>query len=99
MALGVAHTGRVITAAALIMATAFAALIASEVAFVRMFGLGLDDRRTGRRDTGAHDPGAGFHASDGRVELVGTATTEGAARTVRYQWDGRPEAAHEDDRR
>ena len=41
VALGVAHTGRVITAAALIMSIAFAALIASKVAFVRMFGLGL----------------------------------------------------------
>ena len=41
VALGIAQTGRVVTAAALIMAIAFAALIASEVAFVRMFGLGL----------------------------------------------------------
>lgn len=41
VALGVAHTGRVITAAALIMAISFAALIASQVPFMRMFGLGL----------------------------------------------------------
>ena len=41
VALGVAHTGRVITAAALIMAISFAALIAAHVAFMRMFGLGL----------------------------------------------------------
>ena len=38
---GVAHTGRVITAAALIMAISFAALIAANVSFMRMFGLGL----------------------------------------------------------
>ncbi len=41
VALGVAHTGRVITAAALIMAISFAALIAAQVSFMRMFGLGL----------------------------------------------------------
>ncbi len=41
VALGVAHTGRVITAAALIMAISFAGLIAAHVSFMRMFGLGL----------------------------------------------------------
>jgi RND superfamily putative drug exporter len=41
VALGVARTGRVITAAALIMSISFAALIASQVSFMRMFGLGL----------------------------------------------------------
>jgi RND superfamily putative drug exporter len=41
VALGVAHTGRVITAAALIMSTSFAAMIAAKVSFMRMFGLGL----------------------------------------------------------
>jgi len=41
IALGVAYTGRVITAAALVMAMAFAALSASQVSFMRMFGVGL----------------------------------------------------------
>ena len=41
VALGIAHTGRVITAAALIMSISFAALIAAEVAVMRLFGLGL----------------------------------------------------------
>ena len=41
IALGVARTGRVITAAALIMSISFAALIAAEVSVMRMFGLGL----------------------------------------------------------
>lgn len=41
VALGLAHTGRVITAAALLMSISFAALIAAQVAFMRMFGLGL----------------------------------------------------------
>ena len=41
VALGLAHTGRVITAAALIMAISFAALIGAQVAVMRLFGLGL----------------------------------------------------------
>ncbi len=41
VALGIAHTGRIITAAALIMSISFAALIAASVSFMRMFGLGL----------------------------------------------------------
>ncbi|MCH9733100.1 MAG: MMPL family transporter, partial [Actinomycetia bacterium] len=41
VARGLAYTGRVITAAALIMAISFAALTTAEVSFMRMFGLGL----------------------------------------------------------
>ena len=41
VALGLAHTGRVITAAALIMSISFAAMIAAQVSFLRMFGVGL----------------------------------------------------------
>ena len=41
VALGVARTGRVITAAALIMSISFAALIAAQVQVMRLFGVGL----------------------------------------------------------
>ena len=41
VARGIARTGRVVTAAALIMSISFAALIAANVSFMRMFGLGL----------------------------------------------------------
>src|SRR5829696_156282 len=41
VALGLARTARVVTAAALIMSISFAALIAAQVAFMRMFGVGL----------------------------------------------------------
>jgi RND superfamily putative drug exporter len=41
VALGLARTGRVVTAAALLMSISFAALIAAEVSFMRMFGVGL----------------------------------------------------------
>ncbi|WP_197382026.1 MMPL family transporter [Mycolicibacterium mengxianglii] len=41
VALGLARTGKVITAAALVMSISFAALIAAQVSFMRMFGVGL----------------------------------------------------------
>ncbi len=41
VALGVAHTGRVITAAALLMSISFAALTAGQVSMMQMLGLGL----------------------------------------------------------
>jgi RND superfamily putative drug exporter len=41
VALGLARTGRVVTAAALLMSISFAALIAAQVGFMRMFGVGL----------------------------------------------------------
>ncbi|WP_179965401.1 MMPL family transporter [Mycolicibacterium psychrotolerans] len=41
VAVGLARTGRVVTAAALIMTISFGALVAAQVSFMRMFGLGL----------------------------------------------------------
>jgi RND superfamily putative drug exporter len=41
VARGIAHTGRIITAAALIMSISFAALIAAHTSVIRMFGVGL----------------------------------------------------------
>lgn len=41
VALGLARTGRVITAAAVIMAITFSALVAAKVAVMRLFGVGL----------------------------------------------------------
>ncbi len=41
VALGLARTGRVVTAAALVMSISFAALIAAKVSFMRMLGVGL----------------------------------------------------------
>ncbi len=41
VALGVARTGRVITAAALLMSISFAALLTADVSFMKMFGVGL----------------------------------------------------------
>ena len=41
VAMGLAHTGRVVTAAALLMAITFASLIAANVSVMRIFGLGV----------------------------------------------------------
>ncbi|MGJ0119296.1 MMPL family transporter [Williamsia sp. MIQD14] len=41
VAYGLARTGRVVTAAAVLMAIVFAGIVASQVSFMRMFGLGL----------------------------------------------------------
>lgn len=41
IAMGIARTGRVVTAAALLMSISFAALISSGVSFMRMFAVGL----------------------------------------------------------
>jgi len=41
VAQGLARTGRVVTAAALLMTISFAALLTAQVSFVKMFGLGL----------------------------------------------------------
>ena len=41
VALGLARSARVVTAAALLMSISFAALIASQVSFMKMFGVGL----------------------------------------------------------
>src|SRR5262249_33928197 len=41
VARGIARTGRVVTAAALLMAVSFSTLMAANVSIMRMFGLGL----------------------------------------------------------
>ena len=83
MALGVARTGRVITAAALVMSISFAALIAAQVSFMRMFGVGLTLAILVDATLVRHDAGAGLHAHSGPVELVGARATGAAARPFR----------------
>ncbi len=85
VALGVARTGRVITAAALVMSMSFAALIAAHVSFMRMFGLGLTLAVARGCHPGADGPGSGVHACDGPLELVGAQATGVAPRAVRHQ--------------
>ena len=71
VALGLAHTGRVITAAALIMSISFAALIAAHVSFMRMFGVGLTLAVLADATLVRMLLRTGLHARDGPDELVG----------------------------
>ena len=82
VALGVAHTARVITAAALIMAITFAALAAAQLSALRLFGVGLTVARARRRNPGAVGAGARLHARDGQVELVGAKAVGAPAPTA-----------------
>ena len=94
VALGLARTGRVVTAAALVMSISFAALMAAQVAFMRMFGVGPDAGDPGRRHARADGAGAGVHARAGPLELVGAQAAGPAARTNRHQRiDRRPDSA------
>ena len=68
---GVARTGRVITAAALVMSMSFAALIAAHVSFMRMFGLGLTLAVFVDATLVRMVLVPGVHACDGPLELVG----------------------------
>ena len=72
VALGLAHTGRVVTAAALVMSISFAALIAAQVSFMRMFGVGLTLAVRGGCHAGPDGAGACVHAHPRAMELVGT---------------------------
>ena len=74
MALGLAHTGRVITAAALIMSISFAAMIAAQVSFMRMFGVGLTLAVLGDATLVRMLLVPSFMRVMGRVQLVGTRT-------------------------
>ena len=82
VALGVAHTGRVITAAALIMSISFAAMIAAQVSFMRMFGLGLTLAILGDATLVRMLLVPAFMRVMGRGQLVGTQTACAAARAI-----------------
>ena len=72
VALGVARTGRVITAAALVMSISFAALIAAKGVVHADVRHRTRAGRPRRRDIGPNGDGARLHARPGPMELVGT---------------------------
>ena len=79
VALGLAGTGRVITAAALIMSISFAALSAAEVSFLRMLGVGLTLAVLADATLVRMLLGSGVHAHDGPVQLVGAEIAQAPA--------------------
>ena len=85
IALGLARTGRVITAAALVMSISFAALIAAHVSFMRMLGVGLTLAVLVDATLVRMVLGAGIHAPAGHAELVGAQASGLDSRTLRTQ--------------
>jgi MMPL family len=81
VALGVACTGRVVTAAALVMSISFAALIAAQCGVYADVRSRSDTGRGGGRHAGADGLGTRAHASASRVELVGAQAAGAAAGT------------------
>jgi putative drug exporter of the RND superfamily len=72
VALGLAGTARVITAAALIMSISFAALSAAQVSFLRMLGLGLTLAVLAYASLVRTLLDPAFMSYDGPIQLVGT---------------------------
>ena len=70
IAYGLEHTGRIITAAAIIMIAAFSGFLAGSFVGLQEFGLGLSRRDPARRHDRARDPRAGDHEAARAVELV-----------------------------
>ena len=84
VALGLARTGRVVTAAALLMAVTFASLVPPTC---RSCGFSASEcaRGAGGRHAGSDVVDAGLHACARPGELVGAGTVGAAAPAVRHQ--------------
>ena len=95
VALGLAKTGRVVTAAALLMSISFAALIAAQVAFMRMFGVGLTLAILADATLVRMALVPAFMHRARPVELVGAQAAGPAARADRHQRVGRDDPAAE----
>ena len=80
---GLGRTGRIVTAAALLMAIVFAAMAASKVSFMMLFGTGLTLAVLMDATVVRGIAGAGLHAARRPVELVGAAPAGPAARPLR----------------
>ena len=85
VALGLAKTGRVVTAAALLMSISFAALIAAAGGVHADDGRRHDPRDHRRCHTRPYGVGARVHALARPVELVGAQAAGQAARADRHQ--------------
>ena len=75
IAYGLEHTGRIITAAAIIMIAAFSGFVAGSFVGLQEFGLGLSVGDPARRDGRARDPRAG---DDEAARATGTGTCPSA---------------------
>ena len=91
---GLAKTAGVITGAALIMVSVFAAFALADVITIKSIGVGHGDRRPARRDDHPGPAGAGDDAPARRLELVGAGSAQAVRRPARLRpRRGRPERA------
>ena len=92
---GISSTARVITSAALIMICVFAGFVLGPQPIVKMFGVGLADRRPGRRHDRAGHPRAGDDAAAGRGQLVDAPLARPPAAEPRHRGHQRPARARD----
>ena len=89
--IGTATTGRIITAAALVLAVVAGAFVFSDLVMMKYLAFGLLDRAAARRHRRADVPGAGGHEAARRRLLVGAAVDEAAAEPHRPGRDHLPD--------
>ena len=83
VAVGLERTGRIVTAAALLLVIAIGAFATSEIVFIKELGVGTAARRDHRRHDRPRAARAVADEAAGRVELVGAAAAGAAARPDR----------------
>ena len=83
VAVGLERTGRIVTAAALLLVIAIGAFATSEIVFIKQLGIGTAAGRDHRRHDRARAARAVADEAAGRVELVGAAAAGAAARPHR----------------
>ena len=81
--IGLERTGRIVTAAALLLRIAIGAFVTSQIIFIKELGLRHGDRRADRRDDHPRAARARADAAARRVELVGAPPAGAAARPHR----------------
>ena len=83
VAIGLQKTGRIVTAAALLLTIVFIGIATSEVALVKAFGVGLGARGARRRVPDPRHARARVHAARGPAQLVVAALAAALAPALR----------------
>ena len=84
-AVGLERTGRIVTAAAALLAIVFISFATSHVTFIKLFGIGLTLAVLMDATLIRGDPGARVHAAGRQRQLVGARPAAPALRPVGYQ--------------
>jgi uncharacterized membrane protein YdfJ with MMPL/SSD domain len=92
VAVGVARTGRVVSAAAILLAVAIGVFSTSSISFIQQIGIAARHGRVARRLRRPHAARAVADGAAGQVELVVAAAAAAPARQGGAQRDGDPHA-------